>query len=238
MKNLVVMITGGAKGIGRSCAEVFLEAGFSVSLISRTSTELENTARELLKAYPGKVSSLCGDISDPSIVKDWFLKTKKELGVPSALINNASIFLNKPLAEQSLEEWEQVIKVNLNGSFLCAQALFNCAKESPTPKSIVNISSLAGIRGTEKFPGLSSYVASKFAVVGLTEALAVEGRHLGIRVNCIAPGAVDTEMLRKALPSLKAKAVPRDIAKIAYFLCDPSQAGVLTGSTIEVFSNA
>lgn len=238
MKNLVVMITGGAKGIGRACAEIFLEAGFSVSLISRTSTELENTAKELLKTYPGRVSSLCGDISQPSIVKNWFAQTQKELGIPTALINNASIFLNKPISEQSLEEWEKVIKVNLNGSFLCAQALFQCAKESPAPKSIVNISSLAGIRGTEKFPGLSSYVASKFAVVGLTEALAVEGRDLGIRVNCIAPGAVDTEMLRKALPSLKPKAVPRDIAKIAYYLCDPNQSGILTGSTIEVFSNA
>lgn len=238
MKNLVVMITGGAKGIGRACAEVFLEAGFSVSLISRTSTELENTAKELLKSHPGRVSSLCGDISQPSIVKNWFVQTQKELGIPTALINNASIFLNKPISEQSLEEWEKVIKVNLNGSFLCAQALFQCAKESPAPKSIVNISSLAGIRGTEKFPGLSSYVASKFAVVGLTEALAVEGRTLGIRVNCIAPGAVDTEMLRKALPSLKPKAVPRDIAKIAYYLCDPNQSGILTGSTIEVFSNA
>ncbi|NBX81882.1 SDR family NAD(P)-dependent oxidoreductase, partial [bacterium] len=129
------------------------------------------------------------------------------------------------------------IRINLTGTFLCAQEFFRCAKEKPGKRSIVNISSLAGIRGTEKFPGLSSYVASKFGVVGLTEALAVEGKALGVRVNCIAPGAVDTEMLRKAAPQLKADAMPADIAKIVVFLSDPEQSGVVSGSTVELFTN-
>lgn len=237
MKDQVVMITGGAKGIGRACAEVFLKAGASVSLISRTATELEATWEALSKDFPKKVATLCGDVSNPSDVKKWFEMTQSKLGHPTGLINNAAIFHHQVVKDQSLENWEKVIRVNLNGTFLCSQEFFKTPQNNEKTRCIVNISSLAGIRGTEKFPGLSSYVASKFAVVGLTEAMAVEGKELGIRVNCIAPGAVDTEMLRQALPHLKAKATPADIARIALFLCEPSQSGVLTGSTIEVFSN-
>jgi len=237
MREQIAMITGGAKGIGRACAEAFLEAGARVSLISRTSSELESTTKSLLKAYPGNVSSISGDISDPKTVSRWFEKTQKELGTPTSLINNAGIFINKSVQEQSHEDWEKVIRINLTGSFLCAQEFFKLGKASSSSRSIVNISSLAGIRGTEKFPGLSSYVASKFGVIGLTEALAVEGKALGIRVNCIAPGAVDTEMLRQAIPGMKAKATPKDIAKIVLFLCDETQSAVVSGSTIEVFSN-
>ncbi|NBV51380.1 SDR family oxidoreductase [bacterium] len=233
MKNQVVMITGGAKGIGKACAEAFLKQGASVSLISRTAQELENAKATL----SGKVVTHCGDMSDPKVVSAWFELTQKELGSPTVLVNNAATFLNKPVTEQSLEDWERVIRINLTGTFLCAQEFFRCAKEKPGKRSIVNISSLAGIRGTEKFPGLSSYVASKFGVVGLTEALAVEGKALGVRVNCIAPGAVDTEMLRKAAPQLKADAMPADIAKIVVFLSDPEQAGVVSGSTVELFTN-
>jgi 3-oxoacyl-[acyl-carrier protein] reductase len=237
MREQIAMITGGAKGIGRACAEAFLENGAWVSLISRNSTELDAATKTLSKTYPGKVSSLSGDISHPETVTAWFEKTRKELGSPTSLINNAGIFINKSVQEQSLEEWEKVIRINLTGSFLCAQEFFKLGKAASPSRSIVNISSLAGIRGTEKFPGLSSYVASKFGVVGLTEALAVEGKALGIRVNCIAPGAVDTEMLRQAIPGMKAKATPTDIAKIVLFLCDETKSAVVTGSTVEVFSN-
>lgn len=237
MREQVVMITGGAKGIGRACADAFLEKGAKVSLISRTEKELESAAHTLIKDFPGKVSWLCGDISIPRTVATWFDKTQKELGNPTALVNNAATFTNKTVLEQTIEEWDKVIKINLTGTFLCSQEFFKRAEKSVSSRAIVNISSLAGIRGTEKFPGLSSYVASKFAVVGLTEALAVEGKSVGIRVNCIAPGAVDTEMLRRALPKMKAKATPSDIAKLVLFLCDEGESQVLTGTTLEVFSN-
>jgi len=238
VKDQIAMITGSAKGIGKACAEAFLKAGAKVSLISRNQAALETTHQALSKLFPGKVHFLCGDISSPKEVTQWFQSTKRHLGSPSFLVNNAGIFINKSVTEQTLEDWEKVIRVNLTGSFLCAQEFFKMATESSGSKAMVNISSLAGIRGTEKFPGLSSYVASKFGVVGLTEALAVEGKALGIRVNCIAPGAVATEMLKQALPHLNPKALPEDIAKLVLFLCDAHQSQVLTGSTLEVFSNA
>lgn len=238
MKDQVVMITGGAKGIGRAFAEAFLEAGAHISLTSRTETELSSAFHDLSKKYPKRVFTQVADISKAEEVSLWFQETQNHLGRPSVLINNAGIFINKTITEQTLEDWEKVVRVNLTGTFLCSQAFFKICSQTNGPKAIVNISSLAGIRGTEKFPGLSSYVASKFGVVGLTEALAVEGKAIGIRVNCIAPGAVATQMLKKALPHLSPKAQPQDIAKIALFLCDERQSGVLTGSTIEVFSNA
>ena len=237
MINQVVMITGGAKGIGRACAEEFLKEGASVSILSRTLSELQHTTKELEKRFPGKIRFFCGDLSKEETVRAWFQETQSAWGTATSLINNAAVFTNKPAKDQTLEDWEKVLRVNITASFLCAREFFNQASQSKTPRSIVNISSLAGIRGTEKFAGLSSYTTSKFAVIGLTEALAVEGKELGIRVNCIAPGAVDTEMLRQALPHLKAKATPADIARVVFFLCEPSQSGIMTGSTIEIFSN-
>lgn len=238
MNPKIVMITGGAKGIGKACARAFLESGALVSLMSRTHSELESTQTEFEKEFPDKILTFKGNVADESSVEQWFDLVSKKWGTPSVLINNAAIFVSKNITEQSLEDWERVIRINLTGSFLCARAFFKSAHHQEVPRAIVNISSLAGIRGTEKFPGLSSYVASKFAVVGLTESLAVEGKKLGIRVNCIAPGAVNTEMLRQALPDLKAQAEPIDIAKICLFLADENQSHVLTGSTVEVFSNS
>ena len=232
------MITGGAKGIGKACAEAFLKAGAKVSLTSRTEKELSHTLSEFSERHPKRVFAKVADISLAHDVSSWFEDTQKHLGVPTCLINNAGIFISKKISDQTLEEWEKVIRVNLTGTFLCSQAFIKLHLKTSGAKSIINISSLAGIRGTEKFPGLSSYVASKFGIVGLTEALAVEGKDLGIRANCIAPGAVATEMLKKALPHLSPKAQPQDIAHIALFLSDESQSGALTGSTIEVFSNA
>lgn len=237
MNSKVVMITGGAKGIGKACAKAFLERGASVSIMSRTLSELEAVQTEFEKLFPERILTFKGNAGEASSVEQWFQLISKKWGTPSTLINNAAIFVSKPVIEQSVEDWERVIKTNLTGSFLCAQAFFKCDNPQNIPRSIINISSLAGIRGTEKFPGLSSYVASKFAIVGLTESLAVEGKQFGIRANCIAPGAVNTEMLRQALPDLKAQAQPEDIAKICLFLADENQSQVLTGSTLEVFSN-
>nr|WP_246159124.1 SDR family oxidoreductase [Reyranella soli] len=104
-------------------------------------------------------------------------------------------------------------------------------------RAIVNISSLGGVRRTEKFPGLAAYVASKFAVVGLTEAFAVESIKLGVRTNAIAPGAVNTEMLRQVAPHLRTSTEPEDIAKTVVMLCDDDLSRRINGSLVEIYSN-
>lgn len=125
--------------------------------------------------------------------------------------------------------------INLRGAMLCAQQAFRLMREQGG--SIVNVSSLGGVAGTEKFPGYAAYTVSKFALTGLTEALAAEGKSLKIRVNGVAPGAVDTTMLRQAAPHLRTQTTPADVAKVIAFLCDPSQSACMTGATLVIDSN-
>jgi NAD(P)-dependent dehydrogenase (short-subunit alcohol dehydrogenase family) len=131
--------------------------------------------------------------------------------------------------------WDSVIGVNLRGTFLCCRAAFQIMAKQQQG-IIINMSSLSGVKGVEKFPGLSAYNVSKAGVAGLTEILAVEGKPYNIRVSAVSPGAVDTTMLRQAAPHLKAGMTPDDMAEILLFLADDS-GRMLNGSNIEIFSN-
>jgi NAD(P)-dependent dehydrogenase (short-subunit alcohol dehydrogenase family) len=132
--------------------------------------------------------------------------------------------------------WDQVINVNLRGTFLCCREAFRLMS-AQKQGVIINISSLSGVKGVEKFPGLSAYNVSKSGVAGLTEILAVEGKPYNIRVCAISPGAVDTEMLREAAPHLKAGMTAEEMAEILLFLADDS-GRMFSGSNIELFTNA
>jgi 3-oxoacyl-[acyl-carrier protein] reductase len=154
-------------------------------------------------------------------------------------VNNAAIgyaieFLGTPI-EQMQANWDQMQAVNIRAPLLLTQEFMR--RIGKAGGSVVNLGSLGGIRGTVKFPGLTPYVATKFAIAGLTEALAVEGRSIGVRVNAVAPGAVDTEMLRKAAPHLKTETHPEDVAKVIVYLCDAEESGPLTGTVLEIHSN-
>jgi len=131
--------------------------------------------------------------------------------------------------------WDSVIGVNLRGIFLCCREAFQIMAKQQQG-IIINMSSLSGVKGVEKFPGLSAYNVSKAGVAGLTEILAVEGKPYNIRVCAVSPGAVDTVMLRQAAPHLKAGMTPDDMAEILLFLADDS-GRMLSGSNIEIFSN-
>jgi 3-oxoacyl-[acyl-carrier protein] reductase len=106
-----------------------------------------------------------------------------------------------------------------------------------TGGSIINISSLAGFQGAGKLPGFSAYSTTKSAITGLSESLAVEGKPYHIRVNAIAPGAVDTQMLHEAAPDVKTSTTPEDIAHLIAFLADNTSSSHITGSVIPVYSN-
>ena len=158
-----------------------------------------------------------------------------EFGRLDILINNAAVLLSGSFAEMAMRDWDQIMAVNLRGAVLCAQQAFRLMQERGG--AIVNVSSLGGVANTEKFPGYAAYTVSKFALTGLTEALAAEGKAQNIRVNAVAPGAVDTAMLRQAAPHLRTRTTPADVAKIIAFLCDPAESGCMTGATLVINSN-
>jgi NAD(P)-dependent dehydrogenase (short-subunit alcohol dehydrogenase family) len=142
----------------------------------------------------------------------------------------------KPFVEMDAATWDHIININLRGTFLCCREAFRimAAQHSGV---IINLSSLSGVKGVEKFPGLSAYNVSKAGVASLTEILAVEGKPHNIRVCAVSPGAVDTEMLRQAAPHLRAGMTPNDMAEILQFLAGES-ARMLNGTNLEIFSNA
>ncbi len=132
--------------------------------------------------------------------------------------------------------WEETLGVNLTGSFLCCRAAFTAMRAAGEGR-IVNIASLSGIYATEKFAGLAAYNVSKYGVIGLTEAIAVEGKQYGISAICVSPGAVDTQMLHRANPALRPGLTPDDVAELILALLD-SPLAPASGANIPLFSNA
>jgi NAD(P)-dependent dehydrogenase (short-subunit alcohol dehydrogenase family) len=230
----VAIVTGASRGIGRAVARLFAREGAAVALASRNGPVLQAHAREI-EAEGGQALAVETDVADEASVESLFSRTRTALGPVSILVNSAGAVARMPFAEMPAETWDQVLGVNLRGTFLCCRAAFR--EMIPGHGGvIVNLSSLSGVRGVEKFPGLSAYNTSKFGVAGLSEILAVEGRPHHIRVIAVSPGAVDTEMLRAAAPHLHADMTPDELARILLFLVGPD-ARPLGGTNLEIFSN-
>jgi NAD(P)-dependent dehydrogenase (short-subunit alcohol dehydrogenase family) len=176
-----------------------------------------------------------GDVAREEDVAALFQQVMQAYGRVDILVNCAGIVAVRSFVEMDVATWDAVIGVNLRGTFLCCLEAFQIMA-AQRQGVIVNLSSLSGVRGVEKFPGLSAYNVSKSGVAGLTEILAVEGKPHNIRVCAVSPGAVDTEMLREAAPHLRAAMTPDDMAEILLFLAADS-GRMLSGSNIEIFSN-
>lgn len=237
LKGRVAIVTGAGRGIGAATAALFASEGAAVGLVSRTATELESVADGIRQAG-GRCLALPADVSDEQAVQAAFRLTCESLGSPDVLVNAAGVIDPCPFEQIEAAAWDHVMAVNLRGPFLCCREFFRLRIAAGKGGAIVNISSLGGVRGPEKFPGLGSYVVSKYGVTGLTDMLAVEGKPYGIRANCVSPGAVDTDMLRKAAPFLKTHTTPMDVARTILFLADEAQSARLTGANVEIFSNA
>jgi len=157
------------------------------------------------------------------------------VGSLAGLVCAAAVLRSAPFAQTTPEMWAETLDVNLTGSFLCCRAAFNAMRKRGEGR-IVNIASLSGVYATEKFPGLTAYNVSKYGVIGLTEAIAVEGRQHGISAICLSPGAVDTEMLRRANPALRASLKPPDVAELIVACFDTPMA-LASGANIPLYSN-
>ncbi len=234
LQQQIALITGGGRGIGAATAEALARKGAHVIVASRTEAELTATVARL-HAAGLSASSLVLDVADDAAVDVAFDRIAAEFGRLDILVNNAAIIASVAFAEMAMADWDRLMAVNLRGAVLCARRAFRLMRERGG--SIVNVSSLGGVQNTEKFPGYAAYTVSKYALTGLTEALAAEGKDCNIRVNGVAPGAVDTDMLRKAAPHLRTRTTPADVAKIIAFLCDPSKSGCMTGAMLVINSN-
>ena len=235
IKDHVAIITGAGRGVGRATALRFAREGALVVLFSRTPAPLDDVASEIAReGYP--VHSLVGDVSREEDVQALFQQAMQAYKRVDILVNCAGIVAVRPFVEMDASTWDHVLGVNLRGTFLCCHEAFRIMAVQRSGV-IVNLSSLSGVRGVEKFPGLSAYNVSKAGVASLTEILAVEGKPYNIRVCAVSPGAVDTEMLRQAAPHLKAGMTPDDLAGILLFMAGDS-GGMLNGTNLEIFSNA
>lgn len=234
IQNKVAVITGAGRGIGRATALRFARAGARLALFSRTRETLEET-EALARAAGGSVLAVQGDVAREEDVRALFQRVHAAYGRVDILVNCAGVVMVRPFAEMDAASWDHVLNVNLRGTFLCCQQAFAMMAQQGGGV-ILNISSLSGVKGVEKFPGLSAYNVSKAGVASLTEILAVEGKPLHIRVAAVSPGAVDTEMLRQAAPHLKAGMTPDELAEILLFMADDS-GRVLSGTNLEIFSN-
>lgn len=229
----VAIVTGASRGIGRAIATLFAAEGAAVVLAARDTKQLEEIARAISQAG-GRALASPVDVADEASVAALFAETTKAFGPVDMLVNAAGAFARASLSEMTTATWDAVLNVNLRGTFLCCREAFRVMP--PGGGIIVNFSSLSGVPKVEKFPGNSAYVTSKFGVAGLSEALALEGKPLNIRVVAVSPGAVDTEMLRAAAPHLKAGMTPEQMARIVLFLVGPD-AAPLHGTNLEIYSN-
>jgi NAD(P)-dependent dehydrogenase (short-subunit alcohol dehydrogenase family) len=230
----VAVVTGASRGIGAATAQALAAAGAHVVLAARDRIRLAGVAERITDAG-GHATPAPADVSRADHVERVFAAAAQQ-GPVAALVCAAAVLESVPFAETTPEIWEQTLRVNLTGCFLCCRAAF-AAMHAGGGGRIVNIGSLSGVYATEKFPGLAAYNVSKYGVIGLTEAIAVEGRPHGISAICVSPGAVDTEMLRRANPALRPGLRPPDVAQLILALLD-SPLAPASGANIPLFSNA
>ena len=228
------IITGAAQGIGRATASRLNQQGWALGLVDLQETKSDQFDNAV---------SFCGDITDEGFVARVIGDMKDRFGRIDALVNNAGISMIQPALSTSVDEYRKVLEVNLVAPFLLAKAV------APTmiatgSGSIVNVASVAGMSGIAE---RSAYNASKHGLIGLARTLAIEWGGKGVRVNCVSPGWVKTEMDHKDQAGgsysdsditdhvpMGRFATPEDIANAVAFLCDSSVSGFINGAVLPV----
>lgn len=183
------LITGASRGIGKAVALALARQGVAVALVARSHSDLLGVQAEI-QAKGGKAEVFPIDLADLRALPQRLQALLDQFGVCDVLVNNAGIAHVGPLATLSLSDWQRVIDLNLTAAFLCAQAVLPAMRRQRCG-TIVNIISIAGKRA---FPNWGAYCASKFGLLGFSQALAAEERQHGIRVTSLCPGAVDTPL--------------------------------------------
>jgi len=236
--NKVAVVTGAARGIGLAVARRFLAERYAVALLDIDGATLARADAAL--GAPARVLAIECDVAEPRQVDAAIGQVAARFGRIDALVNNAGIAVFKPLLETSFEEWSRVLAVNLSGPFICTQACAPLMLRSGAG-SVVNIGSVSGVRASTL---RVAYGTSKAGLAHLTKQQAAELGNLGIRVNAVAPGPVDTAMAKQVhTPDIRAgyhDAIPlnrygteEEIAAAVWFLCSDA-ASYINGQTLGV----
>jgi len=238
------LVTGGARGIGRAASLMLARAGASVAVNYRVESPSANLLVEEIEALGGEAFALSADVSLRADAEMLVDETVARFGAIDILVNNAGIWRSSPIEEMSDGEWQEMIAVNLTGTFNMVRAAVPPMKEARSGR-IINISSTAGQRGE----ALSShYAATKGAVISLTKSLAVELAPFSILVNCVAPGWVVTDMTRDDLLGARRESIlqtiplgragtPEEIAGAVLYLASELSTFV-TGEVLNVNGGA
>lgn len=239
-KGAVVLVTGGTRGIGQQAAHDFVSEGASVAVLGRDSTAIAKLGRDV-----GEISFVQCDLRRAEQCEQAIRQVLQAHGRLDVLVNNAGvIFRNRTVEQTTEEEWDTTFGVNVRGAYLMSKYAIDSLRNSGG--NIVNVSSYVGLVG---FAGAAAYAASKAALVNLTRTMALDHAGEGVRVNCVCPGSVDTEMIRAAWRShgdaaeaerlWKAKhplgriAKPDEVSRAILFLAS-DEASFITGAALPV----
>jgi NAD(P)-dependent dehydrogenase (short-subunit alcohol dehydrogenase family) len=224
LKGRVALVTGSGRGIGRSVSLALTEAGAQVIVCSRTAAEIEQVVREISKKGSQAVA-VRADVADTGEVASMFKLVADRFGKIDILVNNAGIGRFGSVANFSIRQFDEMMAVNLRGTFLCCQ---QAIKLMIPQKSgyIINISSVLGIKG---YPNQSAYTASKHGIMGFTKSLAIEAQKYNIRVSAVLPGGVDTALFRNVRDDIETSEMmhPADIAQTVIFLLSLSDRAAI-----------
>lgn len=211
LQGKTAVVTGGSKGIGYAIAESLAAAGCNVLISARNEAEVQHAARTLSDVHPGTVEGVVCDVRKHEDVKRMLSTAVERFGALHVLVNNAGVGKFAPMGELSPDDWHQVMQTNMDGVFYCCHEAIPLLRKQDD-SWIINIASLAG---KNPFPGGAAYNASKFALVGFSEALMLDVRQYGIRVNYIMPGSVATHFNDHTPSEEDAwKIQPEDIAEL------------------------
>ena len=227
----VALVTGASSGIGRAAALLFASSGAKVAALSRDAAALARLAGE----SQGAILAVPGDLEHPESIDAAVDAASAKLGRVTILVNNAGHIEPQRLDAMELASWDRHFAVNVRAAFLASRRVLP-AMLAAGRGVIVNVASISGVPGPQKFPGFTAYAASKAALIGLTESLAAELRGSGVRVNCVSPGSVDTPMLRRVAPSLAPDIYPAEVAETILFLAS-RRAEAINGQNIDVYGS-